>query len=235
VNEYIVGKTKIPVSLKINTRLKSLRLSVSPDGILLESPSAPPSQKIASFMENKQEWIFNEWRRHAGRRLLRPWPEQFVSGSKVLFLGRFCLVERKISSEPHLSYTEKGFELNVPIHFEYDQCQKLFVSFFGIFLEDTFNDTFDRNGVSFGLKKPLVKIIQRKDRWAYCNEQGTLHLGWDLVFLPVKLIEYVLTHEICHLTEMNHGEAFWAKLRKILPDCDSLRKSLVEYEVQHGL
>lgn len=235
MNEFAIGNTKIPLSWLINSRLKAMRLSVSPQGILVESPEEPPTQRLVSFVSSRQEWIFNEWQRHGGRRVLSPWPEQFVSGAKVLFLGRMCPIERHIKPMPRLSYSVSGFELWVTENCSEQQCREMFVEFFGSFLNDCFEEVMTMNVGKIASAKPTVRITKRKDRWAYCDESRTLHLGWDLAFLPKKLIEYVLLHEICHLNQMNHGQEFWETLKEILPDYDDRKKALVEHEALHGL
>ena len=41
-----------------------------------------------------------------------------------------------------------------------------------------------------------------------CNGRGIISLSYVLVFLPDDLRDYVICHEIAHLSEMNHGEKF---------------------------
>ena len=35
---------------------------------------------------------------------------------------------------------------------------------------------------------------------------------------PVDAIDYVITHELCHLAEPHHGPAFYELLERVMPD-----------------
>lgn len=41
-----------------------------------------------------------------------------------------------------------------------------------------------------------------------CNTQGVIQLSPRLVFLPAELRRFVIFHELAHLSEMNHSDAF---------------------------
>lgn len=45
-----------------------------------------------------------------------------------------------------------------------------------------------------------------------CNANGIIRLSYVLVFLPQELRDYVILHELAHLSEMNHSPRFHALL-----------------------
>ena len=49
-----------------------------------------------------------------------------------------------------------------------------------------------------------------------CDSQGIIRLSLVLIFLPPHLREYVICHEIAHLSEMNHSQRFHALLDSYL-------------------
>lgn len=49
-----------------------------------------------------------------------------------------------------------------------------------------------------------------------CDSQGIIRLSLVLIFLPAHLREYVICHELAHLSEMNHSPRFHALLDSYL-------------------
>lgn len=49
-----------------------------------------------------------------------------------------------------------------------------------------------------------------------CSAQGIISLSYILVFMPMHLCDYVIFHELAHLTEMNHSERFHTLLNQYL-------------------
>ncbi len=62
--------------------------------------------------------------------------------------------------------------------------------------------------------------------WGYCTRDGRLSFSWQLIALPERLREYILCHELVHLTERNHSVAFKRKLGSLLPDFREREKEL---------
>ena len=48
----------------------------------------------------------------------------------------------------------------------------------------------------------------------------------EAVLAPPEVLDYVVVHELCHRMEMNHSQAFWKEVEKILPDYQERQKWL---------
>lgn len=74
-----------------------------------------------------------------------------------------------------------------------------------------------------------IAIRDQKTRWGSCSAKGTLSFNWRLMLAPPAILDYVVVHELCHLTHMNHSSAFWQKVESVYPDYRTARKWLKEH------
>lgn len=63
-----------------------------------------------------------------------------------------------------------------------------------------------------------IKISNAKSKWGSCSNHGVLSFNWRLAFVPLEILYYVIVHEMCHLTEMNHSNRFWDLVANLCPD-----------------
>lgn len=73
-----------------------------------------------------------------------------------------------------------------------------------------------------------IRIGDQKTRWGSCSSNGTLSFSWRLMLAPPRVLDYVVIHEICHLTHMNHSAQFWALVEAFDPDYKEHRRWLRE-------
>ncbi|MFA5087317.1 MAG: M48 family metallopeptidase [Candidatus Paceibacterota bacterium] len=77
---------------------------------------------------------------------------------------------------------------------------------------------------NFGINRVIIK--NQKTRWGSCSIKKNLNFNYKLVYLPERLVDYVVVHELCHLKEMNHSVRFWALVAAAIPVWKSARKEL---------
>lgn len=74
-----------------------------------------------------------------------------------------------------------------------------------------------------------ITIRDQKTRWGSCSAKGTLSFNWRLMLAPPSIPDYVIVHELCHLTYMNHSASFWNKVESVYPDYRTARKWLKDH------
>ena len=77
-----------------------------------------------------------------------------------------------------------------------------------------------------GVNYSRITIRNQKTKWGSCSSKGGLNFNCLLMLAPPEVIDYVVVHELCHRKEMNHSQAFWAEVEKVLPNYKSAKKWL---------
>lgn len=68
-----------------------------------------------------------------------------------------------------------------------------------------------------GVEVKSISLRSQSTRWGSCSTTGRLNFNWRLVMAPPYVLDYVAAHEVAHLVEMNHSDAFWAIVEQTLP------------------
>jgi predicted metal-dependent hydrolase len=53
-----------------------------------------------------------------------------------------------------------------------------------------------------------------------------LRFNWRIIQAPIRLIDYVVAHEVVHVIHADHTKAFWARLGVVMPDYERRKEEL---------
>jgi hypothetical protein len=76
-----------------------------------------------------------------------------------------------------------------------------------------------------GLSAREVQVEDSR-RWGYCTCDRRLVFNWQVAALPRELADYVVLHELSHISEFNHDRRFRARLLSLCPDFKEKERSL---------
>jgi predicted metal-dependent hydrolase len=77
-----------------------------------------------------------------------------------------------------------------------------------------------------GVQCRRLALSSAQTRWGSASQDGSVRLNWRLIHFAMPTIDYVVTHELAHLREMNHSARFWDVVRSVLPDYERSRGAL---------
>jgi predicted metal-dependent hydrolase len=63
-----------------------------------------------------------------------------------------------------------------------------------------------------------VSVRDQSSRWGSCSTTGVLSYSWRLILAPPYVLDYLASHEVAHLVEMNHSPRFWRLLGRLCPN-----------------
>ena len=87
-------------------------------------------------------------------------------------------------------------------------------------------DLLEASARAHGFTYTSLSVRFQKSRWGSCSARGGISLNACLLFLPERLVSYILLHELCHTRQMNHSARFWKLVFAIDPDALSKDKAM---------
>ncbi|URI09628.1 M48 family metallopeptidase [Aquincola tertiaricarbonis] len=79
---------------------------------------------------------------------------------------------------------------------------------------------------AMGVTVRRLSLSSAATRWGSASASGAIRLNWRLIHFSESTIDYVVVHELAHLIEMNHSQAFWQVVREALPGFEDARAPL---------
>lgn len=73
-----------------------------------------------------------------------------------------------------------------------------------------------------------ITIRDTSSRWGSCSSTHGLSFCWRLALAPTFVLDYVIIHEVAHLTYMDHSALFWAHVKKLGGQTQKAKKWLEE-------
>jgi predicted metal-dependent hydrolase len=159
--------------------------------------------------------------------------KEFLSGEKFPYLGRHYRLKVTVDEKIHevkLSFQKGLFSVNIPKNWDTAQRQQ--------HLNELFRQWYYTHGQSkleerLKLYSPKMEcfpsklvIKEQQMRWGSCTKNGTVNINWLILMAPMRIVDYVLVHELAHLKHPDHSTAFWLTLQSVLPDYESRKEWL---------
>lgn len=77
-----------------------------------------------------------------------------------------------------------------------------------------------------GVTPASVKITSARTRYGSCSAKNGLCFSLRLMAYPEAAVDYVVVHELAHITHKNHSAAFYAHVAAFMPDWQERRALL---------
>ena len=222
---------------------RTLRMTVRADGsVRVKAPALIPWEDVLAFVRSRLDWVREKrafFAEHRG--VTAPARE----GSAALYLGRTFTL-RPVPALRNARAHFRGKTLELPClrpgldgEARDRAVERAFLSWrldaasliLSRRLSRLDQHARERLGDHAAAHSLTVRSLTR--RWGSCSVQGDITLAAQLVEMPLPLIDYVICHELCHLRAMNHGPAFHALLRMLLPDAEEREKRIRIWGLEH--
>lgn len=214
-----------------NRRSKTVRLRILASGML--QVTAPPgfnTKKLPNIIERNWDWIektrtlAEEHRQNLASRGAS-WPPERM----VLPIMGLDLAVRFAPPFSENKYRAVNKQEELVLHIQ-PENREVAVELIKVWLRKQARKCFTQElgqlSSQHGFNYTRLSLRFQKGKWGSCSSKKSISLNVRLLFLPSRLVRYVLVHELCHTRHHNHSPQFWAEVEGILPDYRQLRREL---------
>jgi predicted metal-dependent hydrolase len=179
-------------------------------------------------MREATDWILKkleEWSDHAPRQ------QCWADGEQIAFLGRSLRL--KIVADailvPAVLFDPYRLQVTVADPGSEAKIREAAIQWYRRHAARNFSERIAHYASAMQLPVPDMYLSNAGTQWGSCNAKGQIRLNWRLVQAPQEIVDYVVVHELAHLTEMNHSKRFWTIVQRHFPGHLDARRHLNEH------
>lgn len=227
-HSVVYGRKTIDFSLLYCDR-KTMEIAVHPDSTVIVKASA---QSDITLIEKKiikrARWILRQL--NYFKQFNPKTPDRcYVNGETHLYLGKQYRLKLAEGTENSVKLSRGFFNVICRHEPTPEVTKKMLNQWYHEKAQLQFTESMERCWRKFehlDLAKPKLSTARMLKRWGSISNRGTITLNTELIKVPKECIDYVITHELCHLKHHNHGPDFYKLLGSVLPDWEKLKNKL---------
>ncbi|TVP80234.1 MAG: M48 family peptidase [Puniceicoccaceae bacterium] len=204
----------VPIEVRRRKGTRRLKLTLGLENQILASvPWRSGDAEVLRFVEKQKAWLDGQLAKAPPAIELCDWLSQvpLLSASGDLFTVR---IESAWTRRSEYRFAEGGSVVLLRPEGGSEASLRRLVRNFA---RDALNCRVAYQAKRLGLCYDTLSVRDQSSRWGSCSARRGLSLNWRLVLLRPELQDYVILHELAHLTELNHSSRFWALLHQYDP------------------
>lgn len=227
VGSLTYGRDTIRYEVRFVESRSTLSIEVHPDSrVLVCAPMGCPQAVIAERVRKRARWISRQLAEFEGYRPRTP-ARQYISGESHLYLGRQYRLKLLAGDKAGVKCARGQLLVSLSGEPDPERVRAVLHRWYLDRARTVFSDVLDGSLRHFkGAERPRLIVRAMQSRWGSLSRAGTMTLNVNLVRAPRPCIEYVVTHELCHITHRDHDAQFYKLLEQLMPDWDQRKRRL---------
>lgn len=226
-----IGQTEVAYELRRSPAASERRITVTPGHVEVLALTTDDDTEIEAFLTRKRQWLFNTLRELEIKTSKHAVVPRFMTGSKIPYRGRMARLTVRRHDGAHIEIEYRnGFLVALPSWVRDTDQDAIIATEIKLWLKRRIRG--DVLGIAstyarrLALKPRSIRVADMKTGWGACGRAGCILINWTLIFAPKTVLEYVVVHELAHLTVRSHGPEFWNYLSTLLPSYEQPKKWL---------
>ncbi len=193
-----------------------MSLRIKEDGkIVIYVPHRTTQEEIERFIDKSRSWVSRQLSER--ERSIRETKKVYAPGEKFFYLGEAypLSIEANGNRKQPLRLSFGKFILDGNrVH----EAKDLFAQWYRAEAKRILEERVDYHSHRLHLFPKAVRITSARVHWGSCSGDNRLSFSWRIMMAPLKVIDYILIHELVHIREKNHSKRFWSYLGSIVSD-----------------
>lgn len=192
---------------------------VERDGrVVVRAPAQLTDERVEDIVEAKRYWIYKtlaEWRDLNATRVFR----EYRNGEGFLYLGRSYRL-LLVADQPEPLLLKGGrfcLRREAVDRGDLPAAQSAFRDYYIARGRERIGGRVAYYAPKVGVKPADIDVRELGHRWASCSPKGRLAFHWKCMMAPQTIIDYIIVHELCHFHHLDHTDAFWNEVDKVMP------------------
>ena len=207
---------------------KTVSLTVQPNfKIMFKCPADYSQKKIDKFLKRKWLWLKKQiayFKKYEKRTKTK----KYISGESLLYLGRQYKLTIKKTKEDGVSlkygrlllFTSKNISNR-------KHNKKILQNWYSERMEKVFREEYEKVFQDFNYDfKPQLITREMSKRWGSFLSDKKIILNPKLIQASKECIDYVITHELCHMKHRNHNTKFYQALKNKVSNWEEIKEKL---------
>jgi predicted metal-dependent hydrolase len=217
-------------------RRRSIGFVVGTEGLSVKAPRWVGIADIETALREKAAWILRKLQEQQERGArLQAARVEWRDGTGVPFLGETVIVVLDPRATGAILNTAAAalpgvprltLHVGLPHTAQPEQIRDAVQSWLQRQARRVFEERVQHFAARLGVRCRRLSLSSAQTRWGSASADGSVRLNWRLIHFALPTIDYVVTHELAHLREMNHSPRFWDVVRSVIPDVDAQRGAL---------
>ncbi len=205
----------VKIDRLIRSKRKTVGLEVTPEALLIvRAPGNLSRSEISEIVDKESLWILKKQQffRENHKKIRE---KDFIEGEEYLYLGRAYKLRMVHNTADALIVSDDFFYLSGDC---FHNARDIIESWYQKRACEVVSERAAYYSYISGIKFKQINITGAKKRWGSCGVNGNLNIAWRLVMAPMRVIDYVIVHELSHIEIRNHSKEFWHRVGSVIPD-----------------
>jgi len=221
--EVRIGPDRIVYRVEIRPRRRRAAIRVdAAGGVTVLLPPAFDPADVPSLLRRHAAWILKHLAAPSARSSLAP-------GATVYWLGRPLHLDVTTGTTPRVMLQADRLRVTLRSGAAPTAVGHAVLGWLRQEAERDLPARLDGWARRFGRYPSGLVLAPYRSQWGRCRDDGEIALNIGLMQAPSSAIDYVICHELVHLSHPHHQRPFWEAVSRLYPAHEEARRWLRDH------